>query len=435
MLTGQQSGGSQGGSSGSSSGTSGSSSGASSSNTQQASVKLANEKGGNAPAAVAVAGAVVEQNRSIRTPKPYYPKKDNDFKTWSNMKIKRKEDESESKNDRQVLTAEKCMFQTGILAVQGCIEGKTIQDLIVDTGSAVSLVSSQYYETIINQRQLQPIKGQYIAVNESLLNIKGSVEFTITFDKIKIKHTFLCVDTKLSLALLGYDFFRQNKVDILTSANCLLIQNVPILTHMHKMRNNVRENMGRHISANETYEKSFEDEVPMLNELPNATAVATVTSPAVTLDKALIDKSAPTKQSADQLSLETTDSDKSQVPNAMSLFFVKPHEPVFVNIDQHGPTVAGLYTIEPVALQHGGTQRYYQRPRLKPSIIDAFIVIKKSILILLLVAGYSPILLGGAINRNSKTSLRYWASIASALMLAVLVVSLILKLITLFDSK
>ena len=160
----------------------------------------------------------------------------------------------------------------------------------------------------------------------------------------------------------------------------------------------------------------------MLNELPNATAFATVATPAVTPDAALIEKSAPTKQSAGQLSLQKTDSVKSKVPNAMSLFFVKPHEPEFVNIDQHGPTVKGLYTIEPVALQRGGTQRYYQRPRLKPSIRDAFIVIKESIIILLLVAGYSFLSLNGAINRNSKTSLKYWASMVSVLMLAVLVV-------------
>ena len=99
----------------------------------------------------------------------------------------------------------------------------------------------------------------------------------------------------------------------------------------------------------------------------------------------------------------------------MSLFFVKPHEPVFVNIDQHGPTVAGLYTIEPAMLQRGGTQRYYQRPRLKPSIKDAFIVIKESILILLLVAGYSPLSLCGAIDRNIKNTLNNWASMASVL--------------------
>ena len=296
-------------------------------------------------------------------------------------------------------------FQTGILAVQGCIAGKEIQDLIVDTGSPVSLVSSQFYGTIINGTQLQPITGQYIAVNGSYLNINESFELTITFDKIKITHKVFCVDTKLFFALLGYDLILKNKVDILISGNCLFIQNVQIISHMHERRKNVRDNISRHISANVTYEKSFENEVPMLNELPNATAVATVTSPAVTLDTAFIEQSAPTKQSADQLSLQTTDSDKSKVKTAMSLFFVKPHEPVFVNIYQHGPTVAGLYTIEHSMLQRGGTQRLYQRPRLKPSIKAAFIVIKESILILLLIAGYSPLWLGGAIDRNTNNTL------------------------------
>ena len=88
---------------------------------------------------------------------------------------------------------------------------------------------------------------------------------------------------------------------------------------MHKRRNNVRENMGRHISANETYEKSIEDESPLVNELHNATAVATVATPAVTPDAALIEQSAPTEQSADQLSVQPADCDKSKVPNSMSI--------------------------------------------------------------------------------------------------------------------
>ena len=44
------------------------------------------------------------------------------------------------------------------------------------------------------------------------------------------------MDTKLSLALLGYDFFRKNKVEIFTSAYCLLNENVSKITHMHKSR-------------------------------------------------------------------------------------------------------------------------------------------------------------------------------------------------------
>ena len=48
------------------------------------------------------------------------------------------------------------------------------------------------------------------------------------------------MDINLSLALLGYNFLRKNKVDTLTSANCLLIQNVPIITHMHTSRKTVK---------------------------------------------------------------------------------------------------------------------------------------------------------------------------------------------------
>ena len=103
----------------------------------------------------------------------------------------------------------------------------------------------------------------------------------------------------------------------------------------------------------------------------------------------------------------------------MSLIFAKPHEPVFDNIAQPGPTVAGLYTIEPVALQRGGTQRYYKQPSLKPSTRKAFLVIIKLILLLPLVAGYSHLPPCGAMDRNSNNILNYLASLASVLMFAV----------------
>ena len=62
--------------------------------------------------------------------------------------------------------------------------------------------------------------------NGTMLNIKVSVEITVAFDKIEKTHKLLCVNTKLSLALLVYDFLSKNKIDILTSANYSLIQNV-----------------------------------------------------------------------------------------------------------------------------------------------------------------------------------------------------------------
>ena len=154
-----------------------------------------------------------------------------------------------------VIAARDNTCQTGILEVNGSIAGTEIEDLIVDTGSAVSLVSSQFYDTIPNGEKLQSIKGRYMVANGTLLNIKGSVELTVAFNKIEITHKFLCVDTKLSLALLGYNFLRKNKVDILTSANCLLIQNVPIITHTHKSRITV----GMILTENSTIEPYSEN--------------------------------------------------------------------------------------------------------------------------------------------------------------------------------
>ena len=93
-LSGQQGGGSQAGSSGSTSqtgasgsgsgaGASGSSSSTSGSNGQSSSVGViagAHDQAAAGP--VVGGGTMVDLNRSIRTPKPYYPKKDGDFKTW-----------------------------------------------------------------------------------------------------------------------------------------------------------------------------------------------------------------------------------------------------------------------------------------------------------------------------------------------------------------
>ena len=145
--------------------------------------------------------------------------------------------------------------RTGILVVKACIAEREIIDLIVYTGSVVSLVISHIYETNTNGRQLQPIKGRYMVANGFLLNIKGSVELTVAFHKIENTHEFLCVNTNLSLELLSYDLFLKNELDILTSAICLLIQSVPIITHMHKSRKTV----GVILTANSTIEPYWEN--------------------------------------------------------------------------------------------------------------------------------------------------------------------------------
>ena len=154
------------------------------------------------------------------------------------MIVESDEDATDLQDDGIVLTGT-AETSSCILAVNGKIEGHEIKDIIVDTGSAVSLVSLAFYDNIKERHPLQPSKGNFMVANGSLLEIKGSLELTICLDTIELQHKFLCVDTKVTQALIGYDFIRKNKIDILTSANCLIAHNVPILTHIHKSRKSV----------------------------------------------------------------------------------------------------------------------------------------------------------------------------------------------------
>ena len=161
------------------------------------------------------------------------------------MIVQSDEEEADASDDGMVLVGSGVNCQTGILAVKGEIAGKEIEDIIVDSGSAISLISTKFFEKLDNKKQLIPIKGRYMVANGSLLNIKGSVDLIIKFDTLELTHKFLCVYTDLSLALLGYDFIRKNKVDILTSANCLIIQNIPIMTYMRVGRKTIGVNETR----------------------------------------------------------------------------------------------------------------------------------------------------------------------------------------------
>ena len=157
----------------------------------------------------------------------------------NHMIIESDEDSNDPQGDGIVLAGSTEQNFSSILAVSGKIQNHEIQDIIVDTGSAVSLISYTFYENFKDKQPLQPSKGKFMVANGSLLEIKGSVILNVSLDSIEIQHKFLCVDTKVTQALIGYDFLHKNKIDILTSANCIVIQNMPILTHFHKSRKSI----------------------------------------------------------------------------------------------------------------------------------------------------------------------------------------------------
>lgn len=56
--------------------------------------------------------------------------------------------------------------------------------------------------------------------------------FNVQFDEIDFQYKFLCSDIDVSDTLIGYDFIWKNKVDMLTGASCLQINNVCVSRHL-----------------------------------------------------------------------------------------------------------------------------------------------------------------------------------------------------------
>ena len=87
------------------------------------------------------------------------------------MTVQSKENASKSIDDEMVSIQKGKRLNLKFWHCKAALQ-KNIQDLILDIGSSLSLVSSQFLETIINGTQLQLSNGHYITLNESLLNIK-----------------------------------------------------------------------------------------------------------------------------------------------------------------------------------------------------------------------------------------------------------------------
>ena len=74
-------------------------------------------------------------------------------------------------------------------------------------------------------------KSKYVVANGTILPVEGSTELPIQIGGLKIIHRFLIVRTEVANILLGSDFLKTNKCDIMTSVNSLVAGNVVIPTH------------------------------------------------------------------------------------------------------------------------------------------------------------------------------------------------------------
>ena len=114
--------------------------------------------------------------------------------------------------------------------------GQEINDIIIDTGSAASIISTVLWNKLKSNYPLKNITTKYIAANEEILNVQGASELPVQVSSLNVILKFIIVVTNLFDVLFDYDFLRWNKCDVITSLNVLLAGNVCVPTYFRQFK-------------------------------------------------------------------------------------------------------------------------------------------------------------------------------------------------------
>ena len=118
------------------------------------------------------------------------------------------------------------------LFVEGNFRNEPVPDMLVDTGSAITIASLQLWKRVKRENeQLLPPDRQFTVANGDSLQVIGQ-------KKIKLQVGSFCEYCEIYIAqnlvhdfVLGIDFLHENKIDILNSVNALQIGDELVPTH------------------------------------------------------------------------------------------------------------------------------------------------------------------------------------------------------------
>ena len=127
-------------------------------------------------------------------------------------------------------TGEKA-FSKSILIFEENFAGRNFYDIIIDTGSAVSLINTLLLDELSKKFIRTQVKSKYEVANGTTLPVEGSTELPIQIGDLEVIHRFIIVFTEVANILLEYDYLKTNKFDKFTSVNKLVAGNVAIPTH------------------------------------------------------------------------------------------------------------------------------------------------------------------------------------------------------------
>ena len=100
----------------------------------------------------------------------------------------------------------------------------TTSSFLVDTGSAVNLVSQDLWKKCRKEHdKLEPWTKQLVSVDGSSVSVLGCCQIRITMGSNTFHHAVLVVDTLTTEGILGLDFFKKHKCSVDLGENMLKV--------------------------------------------------------------------------------------------------------------------------------------------------------------------------------------------------------------------
>ena len=88
----------------------------------------------------------------------------------------------------------------GILAINKNLAGRQFKDIIVDTGSAVSLISTLLRDQFHEKFTRNQVRSKYVVANRTTLPVEGSTELPIQIGGLDVIYCFIIVCTEFKIA-------------------------------------------------------------------------------------------------------------------------------------------------------------------------------------------------------------------------------------------
>jgi len=92
------------------------------------------------------------------------------------------------------------------VAVEGTVGERTTR-ILVDTGSAVTIVREDVWNEAVDSQQLEPTTSPVIAANGEPLELQGRGDVTFRLGGIPARHPVLVASNVTQECLLGADFW------------------------------------------------------------------------------------------------------------------------------------------------------------------------------------------------------------------------------------